>query len=123
MNHSDYSDPCSGRPERASDYWCLAAVCALACCRSTTSMATTFSHAAYNCSRLIPTLTTATGKHTKQIIVKTPNDSGPSGTATRRLITAIHCQLLYLTSNTPGHVHSMTNTQPSLCCYAFLSHS
>jgi len=67
-------------------YWCLALDSAAARWRSAMSMATTFWHAAYSWSRLIATLTTATGKHSIQITVNTPNDSGPSGTATQPLL-------------------------------------
>jgi len=87
------SGPCTGRSDKLSGYCCLAVDTALACCRSATSMATTFSHAAYNWRRLIATLIRATGKQTMQIIVNIPNDSGPRATATQRLITAIHCKL------------------------------
>jgi len=69
-------------------YWSLATDSAAARCRSATSMATTFWHAADSCRRLIATLTTATGKQRMQIPVNIPNDNGPSGTATQPLTAA-----------------------------------
>jgi len=85
-------------------YSCLAADSADARCRSAMSMATTFCDAAYSWRILIAALTTATGKQSTQIPVNIPNDSGPSGTTTQPLITAILSQ-----SNKSFYMYSVSN--------------